>query len=98
MRKPSMTPEVLEAIHLMFEDYPDIEADCYLYLSALNTDNYLLSYLSDQAKNELNRMNRCVVCGDKLDYYTFTEEYNELEYRDKKNVNEWYCPNCNIFY
>ena len=27
-----------------------------------------------------------------------TEEYNELEYRDKKNVNEWYCPNCNIFY
>lgn len=86
MRKPSMTPEVLEAIHLMFEDYPDIEADCYLYLSALNTDNYLLSYLSDQAKNELNRMNRCVVCGD------------ELEYRDKKNVNEWYCPNCNIFY
>lgn len=86
MRKPNMTPEVLEAIHLMFEDYPDIEADCYLYLSALNTDNYLLSYLSDQAKNELNRMNRCVVCGD------------ELEYRDKKNVNEWYCPNCNIFY
>ena len=86
MRKPNMTPEVLEAIHLMFEDYPDIEADCYLYLSALNTDNYLLFYLSDQAKNELNRMNRCVVCGD------------ELEYRDKKNVNEWYCPNCNIFY
>lgn len=86
MRKPNMNPEVLEAIHLMFEDYPDIEADCYLYLSALNTDNYLLSYLSDQAKNELNRMNRCVVCGD------------ELEYRDKKNVNEWYCPNCNIFY
>ena len=43
-------------------------------------------------------MNRCVVCGDELDYYTFTEEYNELEYRDKKNVNEWYCPNCNIFY
>ena len=37
MRKPNMTPEVLEAIHLMFEDYPDIEADCYLYLSALNT-------------------------------------------------------------
>lgn len=29
-------------------------------------------------------MNRCVVCGDELDYYTFTEEYNELEYRDKK--------------
>lgn len=86
MRKPNMTPEVLEAIHLMFEDYPDIEADCYLYLSALNTDNYLLFYLSDQAKNELNRMNRCVVCGD------------ELEYRDEKNVNEWYCPNCNIFY
>lgn len=86
MRKPNMTPEVLEAIHLIFEDYPDTEADCYLYLSALNTDNYLLSYLSDQAKNELNRMNRCVVCGD------------ELEYRDKKNVNEWYCPNCNIFY
>lgn len=50
MRKPNMTPEVLEAIHLMFEDYPNIEADCYLYLSALNTDNYLLSYLSDQAK------------------------------------------------
>lgn len=86
MRKPNMSPEVLEAIHLMFEDYPDIEADCYLYLSALNKDNYLLSYLSDQAKNELNRMNRCVVCGD------------ELDYRDKKNVNEWYCPNCDIFY
>lgn len=57
-----------------------------------------LKHLIDQAKNELNRMNRCVVCGDELDYYTFTEEYNELEYRDKKNVNEWYCPNCNIFY
>ena len=47
MRKPNMTPEVLEAIHLMFEDYPDIEADCYLYLSALNTDCCITKARSD---------------------------------------------------
>ena len=32
MNYPSMIGEIIEAIHLIYEDYPDVEADCYLCL------------------------------------------------------------------
>ena len=32
---PNMYPEILESIHLMYKDNPDVEVDCLLYLTEL---------------------------------------------------------------
>ena len=35
---------------------------------------------------------------DAATFHTTLKESIVIDFRDKKNVNEWYCPNCNIFY
>ena len=35
-RKANLLPEIIEAIHLMYEDYPDVELDCMLFLQSLS--------------------------------------------------------------
>ena len=87
---PNMTSEVVEAIHMMFEDYPDIETDCYLFMQGL-LDRANMNTAS--VDKELQRMGRCEKCGTLLEIQNF-------RYLDKNDniviEKELYCPMCDI--
>ena len=59
---PEMYGEVLEAIHNTFVDYPDVEADCYVFLSNLFQYVKLSTTMSAYAAQALTEMGRCSVC------------------------------------
>lgn len=94
MNYPNMATEVIEAIHLMYEDYPDVEADCYLYLKSLYLSENTLS-LATKAVNALTDMNRCPTCGTLLMTDTVKERHPEVEGISTELVFFTYCPNCN---
>ena len=50
MNYPNMLSEVVEAIHLMYEDTPDVEADCYLYLENLDVNDVKLLKIAANQK------------------------------------------------
>ena len=91
---PNMYPEVLEAIHLMFEDYPNVEVDCLLYLSKLRDNWPRTAELSNEATKDLIKMNRCPYCGEKMQMAQHREVHMELEGFPTEIVCESYCPNC----
>lgn len=93
---PNMYPEVLEAIHLMYEDDPDIEVDCYLYLSKLFNNPQAVIQLNIQAEKKLKDMDRCTNCGEKLQYYHYREPHPELEGCPYEDLYEPYCPYCDM--
>lgn len=84
-----MKSEVLEAIHLMFEDDPDIECDCYRYLASLNKNSTKTFALQLAALGEIEDMGYCSVCGNKLESYSHKTEDGEI-------LVETYCPNCDV--
>lgn len=86
---PNMLPEVVEAIHLMFEDYPDIETDCMLYLKSIANDTGAISDWFDEHQ-------RCFTCGSALTTYAYKEphfEFSPVEYED---MTETVCPVCGL--
>lgn len=93
---PNMYPEVLDAIHLMYEDHLDVEIDCLLYLTELR-DNWTRSAeLSNQAMKQLEEMGRCPYCGEPMQVYHYQEPHPELDGCPVENMSELYCPNCDI--
>lgn len=93
---PDMSYEVLEAIHLMYEDDPSVEVDCLLYLSGLMDDNKQVSQISSHAANKLEEMDRCANCGELLQAHHYKEPHPELDGCPMEDMVEWYCPNCDI--
>lgn len=93
MNYPNMATEVIEAIHLMYEDYPDVEADCYLYLKSLYLSEKMLP-LATKAVHALMDMNRCPTCGTLLMTDTVKERHPEVEGISTEVVSITYCPNC----
>lgn len=91
MQYPNMASEVIEAIHLMYEDEPSVEADCYLYLTGLS-DKDLVAH----AQDALAEMGRCPYCGTRLDYYITKEIHTELDGCPEELIREEYCPHCDI--
>lgn len=91
---PNMYPEVLEAIHLMYEDFPDVEVDCLLYLTELRDNWSRAAELSNQATNKLEEMGRCPCCGELMQVYHYQEPHSELDGCPMENMSESYCPNC----
>ena len=91
-----MSYEVLDAIHLMYEDEPDVEADCYLYLSCLLSDKAKAKDLMERAQIALGEMGRCPYCGDKLECVTYKEVHTELDDCPVELIREEYCPHCDI--
>jgi len=89
-RKANLLPEIIEAIHLMYEDYPSVELDCILYLKNLVYD----PSLSQPIYSWLEEHNRCEYCGEKLGFYTYKEPHSELDDCPMEELNESYCPNC----
>lgn len=93
---PNMSSEVLEAVHLMYEDHPDVEVDCLLYLSGLMDDSRQVSKLSLAAIDVLEDMGRCGCCGELLQAHHYQEPHPELDGCPMEDMVEWYCPHCDI--
>ena len=93
---PNMHPEVLDAIHLMYEDHPDVEVDCLLYLTELRDNWTRTDELSNQAFDKLEEMGRCPYCGELMQYHHYQEPHPELDECPMENMSELYCPNCDI--
>ena len=91
---PNMHPEVLDAIHLMYEDHPDVEVDCLLYLTELRDNWTRTAELSNQAFDKLEEMGRCPYCGELMQYHHYQEPHPELDECPMENMSELYCPNC----
>lgn len=93
---PNMYPEILEAIHFMYKNCPDIEVDCYLCLSGLDSDAELAKRVSIGAQLALKKMGRCEFCGEELQTYHYKEPHPELEGCPMEEMTEVYCPNCDM--
>lgn len=91
MNIPDMTSEVLDAVHQMYEDYPDVEIDCYRFLGNLTTQ--LQQSLSYQACQELRDRGLCHYCGEPLVTYHYTEIHRELDGCPKEDMYEVVCGN-----
>lgn len=89
---PLMLSEVLEAVHLMYEDEPDVEADCYLYLTNLEASD--LVAIKFGAVKRLSDMGRCMICGSKLKTDSYKEPHFELGDGVYETLHEVYCPVC----
>lgn len=89
---PKMSSEVIEAIHNTFVDYPELEADCYLYLSVALCLSDVTG--AQMARKALRDMDRCENCGEALSIYTYQEPHFELGDSVYKTMHEPYCPNC----
>ena len=94
---PNMTAEVLESIHLMFEDNPEVEVDCLLFLSKLDQNLDHVIALSTKAHNTLKDQNRCVNCGEKLETYFHKENHRGVDGDYVEEIGESFCPNCDVF-
>ncbi len=94
--KPSMLSEILECVHYYFEDCPDVEIDCLLYLSGLMDDNKQVNRLSIAAIEKLEKMGRCGICGEELQTYHYKEPHPELDGCPMEDMTEVYCPHCDV--
>lgn len=91
---PNMAGEVIEAIHLMYEDYPDVEADCYLFLSKVQQSKKLQDSLKASAEKALEERGRCPKCGHIMEYYNYSEYH--VETGDFEPMSELVCPVCDL--
>lgn len=96
MNVPNMIGEVLEAVHLMYEDYPDVETDCMVFLANMDKDPHLIFKLHQGATQRLLDMGRCPTCGNKLEYAQYAEVHDELPERPIEYFSESYCPKCDL--
>ena len=93
---PNMYPEILDAIHYIFEDMPDVEIDCLLYLTELRDNWSRTAELSNKAIKRLEDMGRCSYCGEEMSYHHYQEPHPELDGCPLENMSKLYCPNCDI--
>ena len=91
-----MCSEILEAIHLMYEDDPQIEVNCYLQLIDFRDNFKRIAELSDMAANRIEDMGRCPNCGELMQIQHYREPHPELDGCPMEDMYEPYCPNCDI--
>lgn len=95
MNYPNMIEEVLEAVHLMYEDYPDVETDCYLYLLGLSKSAESVVELGQRVSQLFEDNDRCPTCGEPLKEYYYEEPHPELDNCPMEEMMEKYCGECN---
>ena len=93
MSYPNMSAEIMEAIYYWFKEWPDVRADCYVYLSHINEMSY---DLASKASIELDKMGRCLECGSVLEVHSYKEPHPELGAGIYEFMNDVYCPKCNL--
>lgn len=91
---PKMSPEIIEAIHNTFVDNPDVEADCYVYLSVALCLSDITG--ANMARKALEDMGRCENCGEVMAVHEHKELHPEIGPGVYETLHEPYCPNCDI--
>lgn len=91
-----MTDEIIDAIRNTYGDYSEIEAECYVFLAHIHTNNNEAISLASKASSELEKMDRCPECGDKLVEHFYTESHSELEGNPVERVCVKVCPQCDM--
>lgn len=91
-----MLSEILDAIHLMYEDDPQTEVDCYLYLSEFRDNFKRTVELSNMAANRIEDMGRCPNCGELMQIQHYREPHPELDGCPYEDLYELFCPNCDL--
>lgn len=92
----NMLSEILDAIHLMYEDDPQTEVDCYLYLSNLKYNQLQIAELNIMALNKIEDMGRCPNCGEIIQTYHYRVPHPELDGCPYEDLYELTCPNCDL--
>lgn len=85
-----MSSEIIEAIHLTYEDEPDIELSCYYYLYKKVANKILRRKL----ENILLDKDVCLNCGSILIPISYIENHYELENNRKEKIYQKICPYC----
>lgn len=88
---PNMIVELFDAIHETYVDYPEVEADTYLYLIGLKGMGHPVG---QKAMEVLNEMGRCYYCGNLLEERTIATEC-DYDYPTEVEVIQ-YCPTCDV--
>lgn len=93
---PVMYPELFDAVHQVYKDDPDVEADIYLYLSQYAIYPFKAYGLAEQARARLSKMKRCPYCGTKLEYQNYKESHPEIGEYAYEEMSIPYCPYCGM--
>lgn len=91
-----MYPEIFDAIHSLYQENPEVEVDCYLYLSNIWKDMQEVLRLGNEAEKKIKEMNRCTRCGEPMQVYFYKEPHPELDGCPMEEMTELCCPNCDI--
>lgn len=91
-----MRSEILEAIHEIYSECSEVEVGCYLYLSKLNGDIKELNQLSRETLKEINKMNRCELCGRELSPIATSILHTEIDDNNIEHRIDYLCPVCDV--
>ena len=84
--------DIIRAIHLMYEDEPETEINCYRYLSKLgDLTNIYTQALTQAGQDALYEMQICSCCGERLHRQRIVDRYDEF---GPVYVDVLYCPKC----
>lgn len=85
--------DIIRAIHLMYEDEPETEINCYRYIVRLGglKDKFYTQALTQAGQNALYEMQICSCCGERLQRQRIVDRYDEF---GTVYVDVLYCPKC----
>lgn len=93
MGYPNMLYEVMDAIHLMYEDHPEVEIDCMRWLVvALAND-----YDSMKVVEWFDEKHLCMECGNHLATCNTKDYHPECGPGVYEVYTSYYCPECDGF-
>ena len=87
---PNMLYEVMEAIHLMYEDEPTVETDCMMWLKN-NVKQEIDSFVVDDWFDEKHL---CSDCGNRLETCNTRDYHPECGEGVYEIYTTYYCPEC----
>ena len=82
--------DIVEAVHLAYEDEPEFEAKCLVYLKEYSSDIGIIN----EVYACLEEMGRCTKCGRLLKQKKYTELHHEFDPPVPETMIKEYCPYC----
>lgn len=97
MTIPTMYPEIIDAINEYFKDDEVIKADCLLFLAHIDKiDKDVITRMGGMAFGELEKMDRCVECGEKLVECEYKVTHWGIDGNPVEKHSITLCPNCEM--
>lgn len=84
--------EIIDGLHLAYEDDPALEAECLAYLANMTPNEQVM--LAHDCAKALDHDCRCRKCGQVMELHHGKEWHEET--RDYESYVEAYCPHCDI--